>query len=141
MKYNTFWGYIFWTLLLLSTVSDLRPILINFWEVLYNGSFGNVHVIFWIPIHILLIAVIVLKVSLLRWFFPRKRERRYDLFGTREICGLCAGMSTFLALPVLIAVIMNGGLKTYQIPQMIQIISYLSTPFMFIYYLVREEER
>lgn len=141
MKYNTFWGHVFWTLLLLSTLSDLRPVLINLWEVLYNGSFGHMSIILWILAHILLISIVVLKISLLRWFFPKSNTRSYDLIGTREICGLCAGLCTFLAFPILVAVIVNGGLKAYQPAQVVQLVSYLLTPFMFIYYLVREEER
>lgn len=139
MKYNTFWGYVFWTLLLLSTLGELRPVLMNMWSLLYDGTIGDIHWVFWVPAQMFLVALVTLKIILLRWFFPRNSSELSCLISTKDICGICAGMSTFFSLVILTAILVSGGLKTFQTWQAIQAMTVLLTPFIFIYYLFKEE--
>lgn len=140
MKYNTFWGYVFWAFLLISTLTDLRPFLINIWGLVYAGSIGGTNWILWVFVMAFLTALIVLKISLLRWLFPRSYGNYEELFGTKERCMLCGGLCTWYSLILLGIVIFAGGLKTFHGIQVVQMIITMLTPFIFIYYLVREGE-
>lgn len=141
MKYNTFWGYFFWILLLTSALMDLRPLVTNLWNLVYNGSLMGVNIFLWFIGNTFIFCLLTLKVSLLRWFFPLNEHRSYDLLGTKTICGLCAGISGFYAVIILAIVIFIGGLKTFDGIRLLQTISIIFTPLIFIYYLTREDER
>lgn len=141
MKYNTFWGYFFWTMLLVSALLDLRTPGFYIWNLVYNGSLMGVNFFLWIITNGFILFLFLLKVSLLRWFFPLNKHRSYDLFGTREVCGLCAGISTLYAVIILAVVIFIGGLKTFDGIRLLQTSSIILTPFIFIYYASREDER
>lgn len=141
MKYNTFWGHVFWVLLTVSFLADLRPILMNLWNLVYNGSIDGSNLFFWLCGMAFLSGIAGMKISLLYQLFPRADNRIFYSFGTNTLCGLCGGICTLYAFCLLVIIICLGGLKVFDVSQVIQMVISLLTPFIFIYYLVREEER